>query len=369
MKKIISLLLCLCLAFTFIACTGGQRVVLEEDEEQGGELGVVEVTAAKESFNMLTGENNLANDRVGWRPISVSVNNTSVSWPQSGISDADVIVEIETEYGITRLMCLFGDTREIGKIGSVRSLRDPFMEFLYPLDAIIVHIGTSVLAQKAMLENNYRTIDADIRDNAFVKNQDKTRLANGYASEHTWFTSGSQIDEAISTLGLDTESQSAITAMFNFVTDGSKVTPADGAAASIAYDFNDVTDNYFKYNDGDGLYYKSQYASASYPEGKPHMDEAAGKQICFENVFVLYCDMYFTGEPRGTDSLAQINYAEGGEGYYFSNGAYQKVTWTKGDFASQLKVFDANGEELMVNTGKSYVSMVDKEFADTMSIA
>ena len=99
------------------------------------------------------------------------------------------------------------------------------------------------------------------------------------------------------------------------------------------------------------------------------MDEAAGKQICFENVFVLYCDMYFTGEPRGTDSLAQINYAEGGEGYYFSNGAYQKVTWTKGEFASQLKVFDANGEELMVNTGKSYVSMVDKEFADTMSIA
>ncbi|NLC78520.1 MAG: DUF3048 domain-containing protein [Ruminococcaceae bacterium] len=368
MKKIISLLLCLCLAFTFVACTG-QTVILDDDEEQGGELGVVEVTAAKESFNMLTGENNLANDRVGWRPIAISVNNISPSWPQSGISGADVIVEIETEHGITRLMCLFGDTREIGKIGSLRSLRDPFMEFLYPLDAIIVHIGTSVLAQKAMLENNYRTIDADIEENYFVKTQDKTRLSNGYASEHTWFTSGSQVEKGIETLGLTTESQSAITAMFNFVTDGSTVTPTGGTAASVAYDFNDSTDNFFKYNDGDGLYYKSQYASASYPEGKPHMDEAANQQLCFKNVFVLYCDMSFTGEPRGADSLAQVDYSAGGTGYYFSNGAYEQVTWTKGDFASQLKVFDVSGNELSVNTGKSYISMVDKEFAETMTIA
>lgn len=368
MKKTLCIVLCLIMALSFVACTGGQQVVLEDDEETGGTLGTVEVTAAKESYNMLTGEYNLANDRVGWRPVSVSVNNVQKSWPQRGISKADVVVEIETEYGITRLMCIFADTREIPEIGSVRSLRDPFMEFLYPLDAIIVHIGTSKIAEKVMMENSYRTIDADIKENVFVKTQDKQRLQS-YDSEHTWFTSGSQIEEAIQFLKLKTESTSIITSFFNFATDGATVTPADGAANSFSYDFNNVTDNYFKYNESDGLYYKSQYATASYPDGKPQMDEKANQQLCFKNAFILFCDMSFTGAPRGADSLAQIDYSTGGNGYYFTNGAYQQVTWTKGSFESQLKVFDMSGNELVVNPGKSYVSMVDKEFSDTMTIA
>ena len=139
MKKLISVALLLVLTFSLVGC-GAESVdnhgainLEQEDDVLSGTsetYGVVEVNAEKESYNRFTGEMNLANDRVDYRPICVSVNNITQCLPQKGLSQCDILFEIETEGGITRTMALFADTRDVELIGSVRSLRNQFMELV-----------------------------------------------------------------------------------------------------------------------------------------------------------------------------------------------------------------------------------------------
>ena len=50
---------------------------------------------------------------------------------------------------------------------------------------------------------------------------------------------------------------------------------------------------------------------------------------------------------------------EGGEnakGYYISEGKMLPITWSKAGMYDPLKFFDANGNELQLNRGKSYIA-------------
>ena len=64
--------------------------------------------------NPLTGEEKSFDYPEGQRPVAVMVNNImsansyQSAWPQSGLSQADVIFEMETEGGITRYMAKIG---------------------------------------------------------------------------------------------------------------------------------------------------------------------------------------------------------------------------------------------------------------------
>ena len=44
----------------------------------------------------------------------------------------------------------------------------------------------------------------------------------------------------------------------------------------------------------------------------------------------------------------------------------QAVTWKKGTAAQPLKLYDAEGKELEVNTGKSYIALVSNAYKDTL---
>ncbi len=139
MKKIIAALLLAALALTLSGCEKNAIIIDPLEDELAGTsdyYGTVEVSADKTAYNYLTGNNDMAADLVGKRPYAVSVNNILECWPQYGLSQADIIYEIETEGGITRMMALFMDIRGVPLIGSIRSLRDQFSEAVYPLDPI-----------------------------------------------------------------------------------------------------------------------------------------------------------------------------------------------------------------------------------------
>ena len=354
-------LLCLALLLPMAACARDEEpsILLDPVADPGAGMsetyGTVEVTASKDALNPLTGRCDMPADRVGIRPIAVSVNNIHQCWPQYGISQADYILEMETEGGITRLMCLFSDTREIELIGSVRSLRDQFMEMIYPLDPIIVHIGTSIFADRAISEHNMHTLDGEFFGEAMWFDRD--RYNSGYAWEHCTFTSGKLIEDSLSAAKLDPKGGSRETA-FNFVDEPDAYTPGGGAAETVAWDFSDSGDGDFRYDAASGLYYKWQY-------GEKQMDAGANEQLAFENVFVLFGDIEVIDEYS---QIVHVNYQAGGEGYYFSRGGWVHVTWHKGDYSSPMTLRTDDGAELRVNPGKSYFSIVRDANRDTLSI-
>ena len=364
MKKLLCILLCLCFVFTLAACgkssSSGEIVDPVADELAGTSdtYGTVDVTATKDALNPLTGVKDMASDRVGMRPYAVSVNNIADCWPQYGISQADVIIEMETEGGITRMMAMFADTREVPLIGSVRSLRDQFLEVVFPMDPIVVHIGTSVYADKALAEHNFRTLDGNNFPAAIYV--DRQRMQT-YATEHCKFTSGKLIDETLDAAKIKSESTSTNATMFNFVTDGSKFVPTDGDCSSVKWLFSSAYkgDGTFAYDAASNTYLKSQYGKAQVDAGNDN------KQLAFDNVFVLFANI---SNIEGTQ-LIKVDYQSGGTGYYISNGKYQKITWGKGDYSSNFVFKTADGADLQVNTGKTYLAVVRQDLADKLTIA
>ena len=372
MKKVVSVVLAGILLILLTGCrgiggeledpavnTGIDDLSSYYERLQGeGEIGTVAVTGDKSAYNPLTGEYNMAQDRVGQRPIAVSVNNIQQSWPQYGISKADYILEIETEGGITRMMCLFSDTREVDMIGSVRSLRDQFIEALFPLDPIIVHIGTSIYADKAIAQYNFKTLDGGNHSSAIWT--DRARAAV-YATEHTKFTGGSAIEKGISTAKIVTDSYSSISA-FNFIDpDAERIVPSTGRAAAVKYNFSSYYDGDFRYDEATKTYKKWQF-------GRQHVDAGNdSKQLEFDNVFLLFADIsLYPGQSSG---LVDVKYERGGEGYYFSQGYYEKITWRKDDYPSNFTFYKSDGTELEVNVGKTHMGIVDDDYVSRLVIS
>lgn len=74
------------------------------------------------------------------RPVAVMINNHSVARPQSGLTSADIVYETLAEGGITRYMAIFW-SQGPSKVGSIRSARQYFLEWLSPYDPLYIHIG------------------------------------------------------------------------------------------------------------------------------------------------------------------------------------------------------------------------------------
>ncbi len=362
MKKIIALILCLILSFTLVACGGGGGSAIEIDPEldelegTSDYYGTVDVTATKDAYNFLTGRNDMASDMVGLRPYAISVNNIIDCWPQYGISQADIIFEMETEGGITRMMALFMDTREVPLIGSVRSLRDQFMEAVFPLNPIIVHIGTSIYADKAIAENNFRTLDGGNLPQAIYV--DRQRMQS-YATEHCKFTSGQLIDETLPVAKIKRELTTTVTSAFNFVPEGETTVPTSGDATSVKYVFSQGYDGDFRYNAETKQYEKYQHGKAQVDAGND------SKQLSFDNVFLLFADIQ---QIEGS-YLVHVDYTKGGEGYYFSQGKYEHVTWTKANYANNFEFKTDSGEELQVNPGITHFGVVRDTRANELVIS
>ena len=45
---------------------------------------------------------------------------------------------------------------------------------------------------------------------------------------------------------------------------------------------------------------------------------------------------------------------------------YEKFTWTKDDSAARMRFWDQDGNELIVNPGRSYIAVINTYQADTL---
>ena len=82
------------------------------------------------------------------RPVAVMINDLKAAQPQLGVSQADIIYEMPAEGGITRMVALFQSLDGVGNLGSIRSTRAYYLELALGHDALLVHAGTVVSADR-----------------------------------------------------------------------------------------------------------------------------------------------------------------------------------------------------------------------------
>ena len=286
---------------------------------------------------------------LGRRGVAVMVNNVRAAWPQSGLNAADLVYEIVTESGITRLMTVYRDYAAMPTVGPIRSARDQHVQLMLPLQTLYAHIGSSnIAAQYLDLYKYTDTKSIDGRYRNFYWIDAERRRTKG--QEHCVFTNGETFAAAVEEYGLQAETSYEPPPVFDFVRyDQPARQLSGGEAAEVYLRFSGYADATFRYDPAQGKYLKWQY-------GQPQTDAAAGgAQYGAANVFVLFARM----EKYPDGVLTHVRFDQGA-GLYFNGGRYERVRWMKADPASPLRIVDNEGHEIdvKVNPGASYIAIV-----------
>lgn len=287
------------------------------------------------------------------RPIAVMYNNNKISYPQIGISGADIVYECDAEGGVTRLMAIFSDWKNLGEIGSVRSARDYFITLSELHGAVYVNAGGSPSAYEKLYDEDVDYVDGvnmnDLPDGIFYRSNYRIKH-NGY--EHSLMTDGSKIAQAIDFCGYSDTYSDDFVSPLKFSSD--KNIFSSTSAQTISLTHSSYVTVKFVYNEELGTYSK-------YSFGLPHVDGLNGEQLNFENLLVLFTKQ----NVLDSEGRLDIDTESGGEGYYFNDGKCVNITWAKK--GSAYAFFAEEGEVFLI-PGKTHITLFNKNNKDKITI-
>lgn len=304
-------------------------------------------------FNYLNGETTTEEER-DKRPVAIMLNNLKKSLPQEGLCSGDIYYECAAEGGITRIMMLVSDYENLGTVGSVRSSRDYFIDFIANHDAIYVHAGGSDLAYAKISWRGIANLDGV---NMYLPStfwRDTWRMNNvGY--EHSMMTSGEGIVAGIKQKGYRTELDENQVPMFNFYDEETDNQLIGSPAPHVHMQSTSIQTVDFVYNEETGEYLRYQY------NGMPHVDGTTDEQLSVKNVIILFTDIsLIPGDAAGRLAVGTVG---SGQGYYITNGKRKVINWSRETKTSTVHLEYRNGDELILNSGKTFICVVDDSVA------
>lgn len=373
MKKFLSMLLILALAASvFTAC--GDKPASSGSTTDAPAASSSEPEPQEPPYDpaVLTGLPKSDDYPEGQRVTAVMVNNISntsyqQARPQNGLSEADVLIEIKVEGGITRFMAIYPDYEKIPRVGPVRSARDQFFQLLLPFRMLYVHVGESVVQTEYRKNYDYDEFNIDGDSWMSLGHRDQEFASRGVWKEHTYVTTGEEIAATIQKGGYDATVKPYKSTIFDFVRyDEPARVLTGGDAKQVDIYHSDSYRTYFDWDEASGKYLMSQY-SQYFGGIKPSTDQNNGEQLAFDNVLVILTDFSVYPDPGGSGyDLQKVDYTFGGYGCYFNGGKVEKVRWLKGAPDQVLRIVDADGNEenVKINPGKTYLAVVDLDEAE-----
>lgn len=281
------------------------------------------------------------------RPVAIMVDNESIALPHYGLTQADVVYEMmnSTLNGrVTRLMALVKDYEQITQFGSIRSARSTNVILAAEWNAILVHDGGPFYIDEYLAEPC-----SDNFSGGFG------RVDNGKSREFTEYVLKGDLHSKFASSGVsETYTEYYEGPHFQFVNEENALDLSNEAgavsASAIELPFPHNSSE-LAYNADDQLYYYSEYGDA-------HLDpENDNAQLCFKNVLLQCCDF----EVYDENGYMVYNCIGKDTGYYITNGKAIKVTWSKSSMTSPTQYFDEAGNEIKLNTGKTYIALVPSD--------
>lgn len=342
-KRVLAALLCLSICFAVGCSKNTDRLSVD----MGDEVSVPEEPVYDSGYgvNPLTGVADLTQGKENDRPVAITINNIKVAQTvQTGIGKADVVYETEVEGGVTRLVALYQDVSKVSKIGTVRSARYPFIDLAMGHNAIYVHHGLDYYHAGPHIDD----VDRLVLDT----NNAGERVNNGLASEHTLYAHGDKLWTAISNK-FNTKNTSS-EPWLNFVDEDERV-DFDNTANSVKIPFSTSYASVFKYDETSKSYTR-------YFNNDLRKDYVTGETVNFKNVFLLTTSIYTYPNCNDGYRHQKVDLVSG-SGYYFVNGTYSIISWRKGNSSNGFVFTGADGNELAVQPGNSWICIADKEIA------
>ena len=276
------------------------------------------------------------------RPYAVMINNIGAARPlQSGLQDAYIIYEMIVEGGLTRYLALFID-KDIERIGSIRSARHYYLDYVLENDAIYVHHGYSPQALSQFSSLGIDRIEVNETKTGW---KDK-KLKKIVASEHTLFTSTDKLSLGIG--NKRTERKKDLLLNYSIEEINLKNYENSKEANLVSINYSNVIESSYKYDSETKLYKR-------FVNNKEHNDYVTKKQYTFKNIIIYQVNNYtIAGDDKGRQNLNNIGE---GTGYYITNGYAVPITWSKTSRSSQTIYKYQNGEEIKFNDGNTFIQI------------
>ena len=283
------------------------------------------------------------------RPIAVMIDNNTKAWPQASVNEAYIIYEIIVEGGETRLMALFKGSNA-DSIGPIRSSRHYFLDYALENDAIYAHLGWSPQAQSDISTLKVNNINGQAYDTGKARTDTSLFWRSKKAKPHNAYTNIESLLEISKKLGYRTTSEkesvlnySIKNIEFDEIEDNAII------ANSVTIPYQGSNKIKYTYNAETGKYEKTS-------KGKKQIDETTGEAFAAKNIIITFAKNYTLtdSENKGRQGLNNIGTLDG---YYLTNGKAIKITCKKISRTAQTEYLDANGNEIQVNDGNTFINI------------
>jgi DUF3048 family protein len=280
--------------------------------------------------------------KVPQRPtLAVKIENLPAARPQTGLSWADIVYEEPVEGGITRFIAVY-QCNDASRIEPVRSARltdiDVLKMFGQPLLGYSGGNGhvLRAIAASGVVDLGYQTSRA-----VSSYHRDPNRLAphNVYTSTRELYAAGEGLYE-------DTAPEPIFTFSKKAPKDADKVT-------EVHVPFSIYSDVFWKWS-------SSKKAWLRFHGTEPHVS-SDGTQFSATNVVVMVVKTELTDQvdKNGVTSPKAITVGKG-KAYIFRNGKVIKGTWVHDSAEQPTRFLDADGNEISLAPGQTWVELLPK---------
>lgn len=280
------------------------------------------------------------------RVVAVKIDNHPDARPQSGIDEADAIIELTVESGLTRFIALY-HTTESEYIGPIRSGRPTDPTLVRPLEATLQISGAQPWVQ-SIIRNADVAFLTETEPNTF-------RIPRGTrAYERTLYGTTLEMRNVADEFGY-----------------------ADEPPAGPWFDFADVPTPVTEAVTVAVLDWSSQWPEVRWEwdgnqwlrfnDDAPHEwvdSEEEGEQISTDVILVLFADQYTASGSTGSSVPALTTVGEG-QAFVFHSGGVLEGTWSREAVEDYFSLETVDGQPILIPPGRLWLSM----FPDQQTVA
>ncbi|HQL11888.1 MAG TPA: DUF3048 domain-containing protein [bacterium] len=294
---------------------------------------------------------NIGNDNL--LPYAIMIENSIDARPISGINEANILYEIQTEGTITRFLAIYAGGEKIDKIGPVRSARSYYAQIADEYNPLFIHFGGSpdVLNKISKGFYNFYDLNGIIYDQIYLY-RDSNRKAPHNAYISTDLIQQYLKKQNISGYGSYTPWKfNSNIQVYNNQKDIDKVDVIynkDSDLYNVTWKYNSDNKNYTRY-----LYGKDE----------KYFDDN-GNEVTTNNIIIQFATSQIIDEA----GRRNINLTEGGKAIMIRDGKYIEGYWIKDNILDRTKFFaydeNNNAIEYEFKPGKIWIHIIPKENYD-----
>jgi hypothetical protein len=272
--------------------------------------------------------------------LAIKIENPKEVRPQTGLDQADVVWEQVVEGGVTRFVAVF-HSQVPAEVGPIRSVRPMDPAIAAPLRGIVAFSGGQPGFVSALRDAGLQTVSHDAGNDGFYRTKVRAAPHNVFGNPTAFLA------QADATHSASPPEQFHLARRPELATAAVSGTPA----AQVAVRMSGYSQPSWDWSAADGTWLRSE-------SGTP-ATAASGARLAATNVVALRVDLVDSGtvDPAGSP-VPETKLVGTGEAVVATGGKTIVVTWTKTAVDAPLTLAAADGTDVRLAPGTTWVELV-----------